>query len=241
MLRARLFDLQRGSMVDGPGIRTVCFFCGCTLRCAWCHNPESIPRIPPPAFPAREYTVGELLSAVMEDMPFYPPDGGVTCSGGECLLWWEFLAEFLGECRRAGIHTAVDTAGNVPTEHLLAVLPHTDLFLYDIKCASPELHRAYTGAGNSLILENLGVLLSHGAAVQVRIPLIPECNGTREEMQALGRLLRPYAPSDVTLLPYHTLGHGKYRRMGLPPPAFTVPDEETVSRLHTYFTEAYGG
>jgi len=40
-VRGRVFDVQRFSLHDGPGIRTVVFFKGCPLRCAWCANPES--------------------------------------------------------------------------------------------------------------------------------------------------------------------------------------------------------
>ena len=237
MRTVRLFDIQRGSTVDGPGIRTVFFFHGCSMRCAWCHNPEGI--LPPADGGAsvREYTVSELVAIAEEDLPFYRPDGGVTCSGGECMLQSEAMAELLGECKRRGIRTAVDTAGDVPFERFLPLLDRTDLFLYDIKCASSERHRAFTGVGNERILENLRRLFEAGAAVHIRIPLVPECNGTEEEMLAIRELLRPYRPEGVTLLPYHTLGYGKYRRLGLTPPAFTVPAEEDVAALRKIFAQ----
>lgn len=237
MRRARLFDIQRGSMVDGPGIRTVFFFHGCPMRCAWCHNPEGIGNVRSNHFAVQEYTVRELLDIAEEDVPFYRPDGGITCSGGECMLQGEFLTEFLKECKREGIHTAIDTAGDVPFEAFLSVLPYTDLFLYDLKCASPDLHLAYTGVENTLIIENLKGLFERGARVHIRIPLIPECNGNEEEMRAIGELLRPLCPEEVTLLPYHTLGDGKYRKLGLAVPAFTVPEEEIVRRFRDFLEE----
>ena len=237
MRHARLFDIQRGSMVDGPGIRTVFFFYGCPMRCAWCHNPEGIGNVQSDRFAVQEYTVRELLDIAKEDIPFYRPDGGITCSGGECMLQADFLAEFLRECKREGIHTAIDTAGNIPPEAFTAVLPYTDLFLYDLKCASPARHLAYTGADNALILENLKRLFEAGARVHIRIPLIPECNGTEEEMLAIRELLRPYRPESVTLLPYHTLGDGKYKKLGLAVPAFTVPEEELVRRFRDFLKE----
>lgn len=237
MRNARLFDIQRGSLVDGPGIRTVFFFYGCPMRCAWCHNPEGIGNVQSDRFAVREYTVRELFDIAKEDIPFYRPDGGITCSGGECMLQGEFLTEFLKECRREGIHTAIDTAGNVPFESFSAVLPYTDLFLYDLKCVSPDLHLAYTGVDNALILENLKELFARGARVHIRIPLIPECNGNEAEMLAIREHLRPFCPESVTLLPYHTLGDGKYRRLGLAVPAFTVPEEEIVRRFRDFLKE----
>ncbi|MBO7762192.1 MAG: radical SAM protein [Clostridia bacterium] len=237
METARLFDIQRGSTVDGPGIRTVFFFHGCPMRCAWCHNPEGIGLTGGEEPAVREYTLRELADIAAEDIPFYRPDGGVTASGGECMLQSEFLAALFRECKHRGIRTAIDTAGDVPFEHFLPLLDCTDLFLYDIKCLSSERHRAFTGVGNERILQNLCRLFESGAAVHIRIPLIPECNGTEEEMLAIRDFLRPYRPKEITLLPYHTLGYGKYRRLGLAPPSFTVPSEAEVAALRKLFAQ----
>ena len=233
MLQARLFDIQRTSMVDGPGIRTVFFFYGCNMRCKWCHNPEGIGIAHSDTFDIRNYTVSQLMDIAKEDIAFYSSDGGVTCSGGECMLQSEFLTELLKECKDCGIHTAVDTAGNLPFEKFLSVLPYTDIFLYDIKCISSDLHRAYTGEDNTLILDNLKKLFDLGAKVHVRIPLIPEFNGTDSEILAIKEFLLPFEPSDITLLPYHTLGHGKYQKLGLKADEFTIPDEQTVKHFYS--------
>lgn len=228
-LKAKVFDIQRASFVDGPGVRTTVFFHGCNLKCQWCHNPESL-IIPNKEleYSIKDYTVKELINIVSEDTPFYADDGGVTCSGGECMLQSEFLVHFLKECKKIGINTAVDTAGMVPFESFMKIIPCTDLFLYDIKCISPELHEKFTGANNNRILTNLRGLFSMGANVIVRIPLIPGFNTSDEEFLKIKDFLSEFNPKGIEILPYHTLGNGKYEKLGMECIDFTVPDEETV-------------
>lgn len=104
----------------------------------------------------REYTVQEVLSEIIKDKTFYETSGGgVTFSGGECMLQIDFLVEILKKCKENGIHTAVDTAGNVPWHYFEKIMSCTDLFLYDVKCFSEQLHKTGTGITNELILENL--------------------------------------------------------------------------------------
>ena len=207
-MKATIFDIERSSYVDGPGIRTTVFFKGCNLRCAWCHNPESQSAKPQMMFYknkctgcgkcrekcphnlelcdlcgkcslfcpqdardicGKEYTVDEVLKEVLKDKVFYETSGGgVTFSGGECMLQIEFLTKILKACKENGIHTAVDTAGHVPYERFEQILPYTDLFLYDVKCFDSEKHRQYAGVGNGLILENLKKLLAKSTPVWIR-------------------------------------------------------------------------
>ena len=193
MKTATLFDIERNSFVDGPGIRTTVFFKGCNLKCAWCHNPESQSTKPQMMFYrdkctgcgkckeicptpdncilcgkctfycpvdarkvcGKEYTVDEVFSEIIKDKSYYENSGGgVTFSGGECMLQIDFLAEILKKCKENGIHTAVDTAGHIPFESFKKILPYTDLFLYDIKIFDTQKHKQYVGVGNELILEN---------------------------------------------------------------------------------------
>lgn len=275
-MKATVFDIERSSYVDGPGIRTTVFFKGCNLRCSWCHNPESQSRDAQMLFyknrctgcgrckekcpngthkcdlcgecvlycPAdareicgRERTVREILTEVLKDKAFYEASGGgVTFSGGECMLQIDFLEEILRACRENGIHTAVDTAGCVPYEYFERIIPYTDLFLYDIKCYGSEKHRRYTGVGNELILANLKRLLADGRAVWVRIPVVPTVNDTEEEMRNIGAFLDLCGtPEKVELLPYHAMGEHKYAAVGREAAAFSVPDEETLKRLRAVF------
>ena len=219
-MKAMIFDIQRNSFVDGPGIRTTIFFKGCNLRCKWCHNPESqefekqmmfykdkctgcgkCRTVCPNQFNkcdfcgrcelfcasdarkicGKEYTVDEVLSEIVKDKGFYETSGGgVTFSGGECMLQIDFLCEILKKCKENSIHTAVDTAGNVPWEYFERIMPYTDLFLFDIKCISEDLHIAGTGVSNKRILENLEALSSIlNVSLYIRVPVIGSFNDTK--------------------------------------------------------------
>ena len=271
-MTANIFDIQRSSFVDGPGIRTTVFFKGCNLRCAWCHNPESQSGTPQlmvygdkcvgcgkclekcphdlkscelcgkcelycPAEARRvcgkAYTVEELLPEILADKLFYDTSGGgVTFSGGECMLQLDFLCEILQKCRESGIQTAVDTAGHVPFSHFERILPFTDLFLYDIKSMDPQIHKAYTGVDNALILENLSKLLARGARVWIRVPVVAGINDTEEEMLAMTAFFQKYGlPEKIELLPYHAMGESKARAIGREPQIFKAPEKETLDAL----------
>ncbi len=277
MLTATIFDIERNSYVDGPGIRTTVFFKGCNLHCAWCHNPESqSPKkemlfyknkcmgcgkckekcpnalekcnlcgrctiyCPQDAreICGKEYTVDEVLREIIKDKAFYENSGGgVTFSGGECMLQIDFLQEILKLCKEDGIHTAVDTAGHVPYEYFERILPYTDLFLYDVKCMDDERHKQFVGVSNGRILGNLRKVLGIGAPIFVHIPVIPSVNDTEEEMQALSSFLREHgAPLRVELLPYHRMGEHKYAALDKEAIAFSVPSDEKMARLREIFT-----
>ena len=185
----------------------------------------------------REYTVAEVLSEVLKDKAYYDRSGGgVTFSGGECMLQIDFLAEMLQKCKENGIHTAVDTAGHVPFEHFERILPFTDLFLYDLKLPDSEQHRQYTGVGNELILANLQKLFQAGAHLWIRIPVIPGVNDQPETMQQMKDWLdQNGTPEKIELLPYHAMGENKYRALGKQPSIFSVPDAETMTLLRSIF------
>jgi pyruvate formate lyase activating enzyme len=184
-----------------------------------------------------ERTAEELLPALLEDRPFYESSGGgVTFSGGECMLQIDFLEELLIACKKSGIHTAVDTAGHVPWESFERILPHTDLFLYDIKCFDIKKHKHYTGAANKLVLENLKKLLSRAKSVWVRIPVIPTVNDTVEEMRQIKNFLEQHGtPARVELLPYHAMGEHKYDAIGRAAQPFSTPSKDSMNLLRCVF------
>ena len=251
-----IFDIQRSSFVDGPGIRTTIFFKGCNLRCKWCHNPESQKFETQMLFYAdkcthcgmckrvckyalkqcdlcgacelycmkearkicgKDYTICELMEEIIKDKVFYETSGGgVTCSGGECMLQIDFLENLLRACKEKGIHSAVDTAGHVKFEYFERILPYTDLFLYDVKCWDSEKHKQYTGVGNELILENLSKLQRLGANIWIRIPVIKGVNDSVKEMKNICNFLdQNGGVKKVELLPYHKLGDNKKKALGL--------------------------
>ena len=287
--RAIIFDVQRFSVHDGPGIRTLVFFKGCPLCCLWCQNPESLDPQPEIAFypdtcimcgecreacetgalaledPARidrdlcrrcascaevcpagslqqvgsPYTPEELLGEVLKDRAFYESSGGgVTLSGGEPLLRTAFLRRFLPLCRAQGVHTAMETCGHAPWEHLEALLPHLDLVLYDLKAIDPEVHRRITGRDNRLILANLERLKTLGRALQVRVPVVPIMTAAPDNLGAIAAYLERLRIEHVCLLPYHSMGEGKIARVGaerLRPLGLERMEEDEVRRLGERF------
>ncbi len=176
----------------------------------------------------RQVTVAEVLGEVEKDRPFYDNSGGgMTLSGGEPLYQPEFAVALLKAAKQAGLHTCVDTCGDVPWSALAATLPYTDLLLYDIKSTDDELHQQYTGCSNALIIENLELLVAEHVEVLVRIPVVPGFNATVADMAGIADLLSSLSRApDVELLAYHELGEAKFERLdmryelpGLKPPS----------------------
>ena len=184
----------------------------------------------------KETTVDELLPILLQDKEFYDhSDGGVTFSGGECMLQIDFLKAILEKCKENGIHTAVDTAGNVPWDYFEKILPYTDLFLYDVKCISEDLHKDGTGFSNRLILENLQKLSDKNAEIIVRVPVIPEFNGNDYEMQKIADYLKDLRISKVELLPYHAMGEHKWTAIGKEAKRFSVPSSGDIEAFKQWF------
>ena len=158
------------------------------------------------------YTEEELFDILMADRDFYlATGGGVTFSGGECMLYPEFVARMAKRCREHGISVAIDTAGNVPYAHFELVLPYTDLFLYDIKALDDALHRRGTGVGNALILDNLARLQAAGKEILIRIPCIPDFNAGDEVDRICLYCNDRGLPYEV--LSYHRFGEDKARAL----------------------------
>ena len=262
MKTGMIFDIQHFSIGDGPGIRTTVFFKGCNLKCRWCQNPESQSLNKEIMFYedkcvccgrcenisqndtnfvclngarelcGREHTLNQVMKEIMDDLPFYETSGGVTFSGGECMLQIDFLCEILKKCMENGIHTSVDTAGNVPWEYFERIIPYTDLFLYDIKAMNEEVHKLYTGVTNNLILENLAKLLKSDVDVWVRVPVVTGVNDTEEEMKNIRDFFDKNGyPEKIELLSYHALGENKYTAIKKPFVRFDVPTKETIENL----------
>ena len=165
----------------------------------------------------RYYSVAELLEVVKKERPFFDQSGGgVTFSGGEPLLYPEFLIEVLEACGRQEVHRAVDTSGFVKKATLLEVAQHTDLFLYDLKMVDTEKHKRYTGVDNRLILDNLTALAEYGAEVQVRIPLIGGVNDDDDSVAGMATYVAdlPGEKRAVSLLPFHDVARGKDEKLG---------------------------
>ena len=219
----RIFNIQRFSIHDGPGIRTIVFFKGCYMRCAWCCNPESqryeietLVEGGKAKTVGRDVTVAEIMPEILADLPYYRrSDGGVTLSGGEVLAQADFAAELLKACKEAGLHTAIESTANAPYSDIEKLLPYLDLYLMDIKHMDSAKHKEYTGASNERILENAKLIAESGVDLIIRTPVIPTFNDGREEIKAIADFARSLgAVKEYHLLPYHRLGTDKYTGLG---------------------------
>ena len=279
-------DIQRFSVHDGPGIRTTVFLKGCNLRCAWCHNPETLHPGPElqvlpdkcidckaclAACPqgahevtggrrvfhrdrctacgacaavcysgalvlvGRRMTAGEVMAEVLEDRVFYETSGGgVTVSGGEPLSQREFARCILDRAKHEHLHTAVDTNLASPWQDVAALLPLADLFLVDVKMMDSARHTRWTGVPNALVLENARRLSREGVPMVVRTPVVPGVNDTVEQIGAVADFIRAFPNLEYyELLPYHPLGTGKYRSLGMDyaMEGLTPPGPDTMQAL----------
>lgn len=283
--KARLFNVQKYSIYDGPGIRTLLFFKGCPLRCKWCSNPEGLERKYQVMFSADlcincgscssvcpvnihhfrtgepdekqladhqagvhkidrsidcvgcrkceticpkralsiagvDKTISDILDIIEQDALFYlSSGGGVTLGGGEVTGQPEFAANLLMECKRMGIHTAIETCGYTKLDSLLLIAPFTDLFLYDVKHIDPERHFELTGVRNERILDNLSELIRRKFTVKVRMPLIRGLNDSAATIVRTLEFLEAFKEyknfQGIDLLPYHKLGINKYRQLDM--------------------------
>lgn len=163
----------------------------------------------------KEMSVEELLPILLEDRDFYEnSNGGVTLSGGECLMQADFCAELLKELKRNQIHTAVDTCGFVSREAIDKVMPYTDIFLYDVKAFHEAVHIKCTGQSNKIILENLRYINDCGKKMEIRIPCVPDYNSS--EIEEITRFLSELKNvTKVKVLPYHDYAGSKYEALGM--------------------------
>lgn len=265
-MKANIFNIQKFSVHDGPGIRTTIFFKGCPLKCTWCHNPESQKRGKEILYDkdkctlcgacvkecknnaisiinnklmtnmdkctfngdctvycinsARQiagkgYLVDDLVKEVLKDRVFYKNSkGGVTLSGGEPLLYADFVEELLMKLKEENIHTALDTCGMVEFKLLERVSIYTDLFLYDLKLMDEDKHIQYTGLSNKNIIDNLIKLLKIHPNINLRIPLIEGINDDDSNIGEVLKLIKNTSIKKINLLPYHSIGLHKYQKLG---------------------------
>jgi pyruvate formate lyase activating enzyme len=234
---ARIFNIQRYSLNDGEGIRTVVFFKGCPHRCPWCSNPESMstaihtvkrqakclhcqPCLNDPAeCPAaameligRDISLEALLKDVLKDDVFFRTSGGgVTLSGGEVLMQADFAARFLTRLKQLGVNTAIETAGDGSASALLNVAGQCDLVLFDFKIMDAEQAKRLLNVHLARVLDNFTLLVKENIAVIPRVPLIPGYTMTPENFQRTLDFLSPFALKELHLLPFHQYGEAKYQ------------------------------
>jgi len=221
--QGRIFDIQRYSIHDGPGIRTIVFLKGCYLRCRWCCNPESqeykfqeLTQGGKTRTVGRDVTVAEVMDEILKDAVYYNRSGGgVTLSGGECMAQPEFSEALLRAVHEYGFTTAVETTAFASREVVERLLPHIDLVMMDIKHVDSAKHEAFCGKPNEQILENAKFIAENAKEMIVRVPTVPTFNASDAEIAAIARFTATLPNvKELHLLPYHRLGQDKYAGLG---------------------------
>ncbi len=182
----------------------------------------------------------EICDIIAKDATFYSEsNGGVTFSGGECVMYPKMLLRLLKFCKAHRIHTAVDTSGFAPWEVFESILPYTDLFLYDIKAFSPTLHEKLTNVSNELIWENLEKLSLAGAHINLRLPVIEGCNMDFDDIRKTAERCRGFGIKKVNILPYHDMGKYKYTKLNLfyDGNSMSTPSQDKLDKTTKIFEE----
>lgn len=219
-LKTRIHSVESCGTVDGPGLRYVIFTQGCLLRCLYCHNPDTW------AFgkgEGNDISIDSLMKDIKDYLPFLQAsNGGVTVSGGEPLLHVDFLIELFTECKKLGIHTAIDSSGGCFTrkerfiEKLDRLMELTDLVLLDLKQINEEKHRALTTVSNKHILDFAHYLDEKNMPVWVRHVLVPGYTDNEEDLRKLASFIDNLSNvKKIEILPYHQLGVYKWEELGL--------------------------
>lgn len=217
---AVVFNIQRYSLHDGPGIRTTVFLKGCPLRCRWCCNPES------QNFEIEEMgenlagermTIPQIIMEVEKDEIFYKNgEGGMTVSGGEPLVHGKFTIDLLREAKRHYLSTAIETCGCVERDVLLEAAQYLNLIYYDIKSLDENKHESWTGMSNKNIMDNLRAVKRKFPKLNivVRTPVIPGFNDNKADIKRICEFLNSIGQKRYELLGYHRFGKSKYEKLG---------------------------
>ena len=249
-IKGRIFDIQRFSVHDGGGIRTIVFLKGCPLRCKWCCNPEgqhyNIEKMTlggKEKIVGRDVTVGEIIDVIERDRVYYRRSGGgLTLSGGECLTQPDFAVALLKAAKERGINTAIESTGFADFSVISRYLPYLDLYLMDIKHMNSAKQKEFTSQPNEKILENARKITNAGTKLIVRTPVIPTFNDTKEEIAAIAEFARSLrGVKEMHILPYHRIGMDKYKGLGreYSLTGIELPSKELMNEL-LEVVESYG-
>ena len=240
-VKGRIFDIQRYSIHDGGGIRTIVFLKGCPLRCKWCCNPEgqhyNVEKMTlggKEKIVGQDVTVGEIIDIVERDRIYYRRSGGgITLSGGESLTQPDFAVALHKTAKERGINTAMESTGFADFSVISRYLPYLDLYLMDIKHMNSAKHKEFTSQPNELILENAKKITDAGTRLIVRTPVIPTFNATKEEIGEIAKFASSLkGVTQMHILPYHRIGTDKYKGLnrdysltGIEPPSKELMNE----------------
>lgn len=210
-IKGKIHSIDTFGAVDGPGIRFVLFLQGCYLRCLYCHNPDSWNMKE-----GKELSVKNVLTNILAYKKFYKK-GGVTISGGEPLLQYDFLYNLLEALNILGFHTAIDTNGFVDLKYSKKCIDKADMLLLDIKEVDYDDCVILTEQGNQNTLKTLQYCEDINKTIWIRYVCVPEYTLKEEKIHKLAKLLQNYScVQKVELIPFHQLGSYKYEELKIP-------------------------
>jgi len=258
-VKALILNIQRYSLHDGVGIRTIVFFKGCPLKCPWCSNPESVSfesqkvkmdskcihcercdfdedECPTGAITefGKYMTVDEVTREVLKDMVFYRTSkGGVTLSGGEVLSQSAFAKELLKHLKSQGVNTTIETSGQGNTQDLIEMAAYLDLILFDLKIMDEKKSKLLLGADINLIKRNIKTLVKMNKKVIPRVPLIPGYTLDDENIKDIITFVKSLNLTEIHLLPFHQYGSNKYKllKKNYKLIDIPVPSPETIEKV----------
>lgn len=241
-MNGNIHSIETFGTVDGPGIRYVIFTQGCLLRCQYCHNADTWE-----IGTGKQMSVEEILEDLHSYLPFLETSGGgITVSGGEPLLQIPFIIELFKECKKRGIHTAIDSSGGCYStsahfqDQLYELIQYTDLVLLDIKHIDRKKHIQLTGMGNDHIKQFARFLSNNQIPVWLRHVLVPSITNDEKDLMELGEFISTLRNvKKVEVLPYHKLGVYKWKTLGLDYPLDHIqpPSDDEVQRAYQLLTK----
>lgn len=228
-LKGRIHSFQSLGTLDGPGVRFIAFMQGCNLRCGCCHNPDTWNPLE-----GTEYTPEEIVKRAVRYKEYFKEDGGITVSGGEPLLWADFVHRVFELCHQEGINTCLDTSGSVMNESVKSLLKGTDLVLLDIKYTDNELYKKHVGCEMEKVLDFLSYLNKEKIPTILRQVIIPTLNDNEENVLKLKAIAEKHSCVIKTeLLPFRKICQVKYDKMGIEFPFGNLPEpkKEIMEKL----------
>ena len=236
-MNASIDSIETLGLVDGPGIRTVIFLNKCNLRCKYCHNPETW------IMKDKNYSQEELINKILRNKNYYKNNGGVTFSGGEPLLQYDFLLEICKKLKQENIHIAIDTAG-IGNGNYIDLLKTIDLVLLDIKHITKEGFIDITQTDNySKFIEFISQLNESNTDVWIRQVIIPDVNDNEEYIIDLANFIKTNIKyvKKIEFLQFHTLGNEKYIKLGIKNPYQDKKDmdQNKCNKLYELFLKEY--
>ncbi len=238
-MEGRIHSFESMGCADGPGVRFVVFFQGCPLRCVYCHNPDTWD-----CKGGNLYSVEEIIQKALRYRTYFGENGGITLSGGEPLMQAKFTAELLKECKKAGLHTALDTSGMAGEPHWEEVLKYTDLVIADLKFTTEAAYRKNSGGSLELLKRFLNKAEEMKIPLWLRHVVVPHL--TDEDLEDVLKIADEYSNlQKIELLPFKKICTTKYEQMKQPFPLADSPEcdpallEKLKEKLRRYKNGCY--